>query len=46
MSAGLAAKTKNSQSAQITTNILKSLTCGKNLSLTDIRGNGLRLKLM
>ena len=46
ISAGAAAKTKNPQSAQITSNILKSLTGGKILSLTDMHGNGLRLKVM
>ena len=46
ISAGVAAKTKNPQSAQTTTNILKSLTGGKNLSLTDMHGNGLGLKVM
>ena len=46
ISAGVAMKTKNPQSAQVTSNILKSLTGGKILSLTDIHGNGLRLKVM
>ena len=46
ISAGVAAKTKNPQSAQITNSILKSLTGGKILSLTDMHGNGLRLKVM
>ena len=46
ISAGVAAKTKNPQSAQITSNILKSLTGGKILSLTDMHGRGLRLKVM
>ena len=45
ISAAIAAKTKNSQSAQITKNILKSLTGGKILSLTDLHGNGLRTKI-
>ena len=40
------AKSKNKQVGQATTNILKSLTGGKILSLTDIHGNGLRLKVM
>ena len=39
-------KTKNTQSAQVTSNILKSLTGGKILSLTDMHGNLLRLKVM
>ena len=46
ISAAVAAKTKNPQSAQVTNTILKSLTGGKILSLTDMRGNGLRLKVM
>ena len=46
ISAGVAAKTKSPQSAQITSNILESLTDGKVLSLTDLHGNGLRLKVM
>ena len=46
ISAAVAAKTKNPQSAQITNNILKSLKGGKILSLTDMNSNGLRLKVM
>ena len=46
ISAAVAAKTKNSQSAQVTNNILKSLTGGRVLNLTDMHGNGLRLKVM
>ena len=46
ISAGVAMKTKNPQSAQVTSNILKSLTGGKILSLTDLHGRGLRLKVM
>ena len=46
ISAAVAAKTKNPQSAQVTNSILKSLTGGKKLSLTDIHGRGLRLKVM
>ena len=46
ISAAVAAKTKNPQSAQVTNSILKSLTGGKILSLTDIHGNSLRLKVM
>ena len=46
MSAAVAAKTKNPQSAQATNSILKSLTGGKILSLTDMQGRGLRLKVM
>ena len=45
-SAGVAAKTKNSQSAAFTSNILKSLTSGTILSSTDIHGEGLRIKVM
>ena len=46
ISAAVAAKTKNPQSAQVTNSILKSLTGGKILSLTDMHGNGLSLKVM
>ena len=47
ISAAVVAKTKNPQSAQITINILKSLTGGKILSLTDMHsGAGLRLRVM
>ena len=46
ISAAVAAKTKNPQSAQVTSNIFKSLTGGKILSLTDMHGNGLRLKVL
>ena len=46
ISAGVAMKTKNPQSAQVASNMLKSLTGGKILSLTDKHGNGLRLKVM
>ena len=37
------AKTKNPKVGQATTNILKSISGGKILSLTDLHGNGLRL---
>ena len=40
------AKSKNKQVGAATTNILKSLTGGRVLSLTDMHGNGLRLKVM
>ena len=40
------AKTKNPKVAQATTNILESISGGKILSLTDMHGNGLRLKVM
>ena len=46
ISAAAAAKTTNPQSAQVANSILKSLTGGKVLSLTDLHGNGLRLKVM
>ena len=46
ISAAVAAKTKNPQSAQVTNSILKSLTGGRVLNLTDMHGNGLRLKVM
>ena len=46
ISAGVAAKAKKPHSAQITSNILKSLTGGKILSLTYVHGNGLRLKIL
>ena len=44
--ATVSAKTMNPQSAQVTNNILKSLTGGKVQSLTDMHGHGLRLKVM
>ena len=47
ISATIAAKTKNPQSAQVVNSILKSLTGGKILSLTDMHSvAGLRLKVM
>ena len=46
LSAGVGANTKNPQSAQLMSDILKSLTGGKVLSLTDVHGNGLGLKVM
>ena len=46
ISAAVAAKTKNPQSAQVTNSISKSLTGGKILSLTDMHGRGLRFKVM
>ena len=39
-------KTKNPKVGQATTNILKSISGGKILSLTDMHGKGLRLKVM
>ena len=44
--AAVAAKTKNPQSAEVTNTILKTLTGGKILSLTNMHGRGLRLKVM
>ena len=47
ISAGVAMKTKNPQSAQVKSNILKSLTGGTILSLTDMHsGAGLRLRVV
>ena len=47
ISADVAMKTKNPQSAQVTSYILKSLAGGKILSLTDMHsGAGLRLKVL
>ena len=46
ISAAVAAKTKNPQSTQVTNSTLKSLTGGKILSLTDMHGKGLRLKVI
>ena len=45
ISASVAMKTKNPQSAQVTSSILKPLTGGKILSLTDMHGPGLRRKV-
>ena len=42
----VSAKTKNPKIGQATTSILKSISGGKILSLTDIHGNGLRLRVM
>ena len=46
ISAGVVMKTKNPQSAQLTSIILKSLKGGKILSLRDMHGRCLRLKVM
>ena len=46
ISIAIAAKTRNPQSAQITSDTLKTLTGGKILSLTDMHGNGLRFKVL
>ena len=42
----VSAKTNNPKIGAATTNILKSISEGKFLSLTDMHGNGLRLKEM
>ena len=42
----VSAKTKNPKIVQATTNILKSISGGKILSLTDMHGRGLRLRVM
>ena len=43
---GVSARTKNPQIVRATSDILKSKSGGKNLSLTDMQGQGLRLKAM
>ena len=40
------AKSKNPKVGQATTNMVKSISVGKTLSLTDLHGNSLRLKVM
>ena len=42
----VSAKTKNPKIGQATAKILKSISGGKILSLTDMHGNGIRLKVM
>ena len=42
----VSAKTKNPKVGQATTSLLKNISCSKILSLTDMHGNGLRLKVM
>ena len=42
----VSAKTKKTKVGQATTNILKSISGGEILSLTDMHGNGSRLKVM
>ena len=42
----VSAKTKNPKVGQATTNILKSISGGQILSLTDMHGRRLRLKVM
>ena len=39
-------KTKNPKVGQSTTSIIKSISWGRVLNLTDLHGNGLRLKVM
>ena len=46
ISMAVSAKTINPKIGQATTNISKSLSAGKFLSLTDMHGIGLRLKFM
>ena len=42
----LSAKTKNPKTGQTTASILKSISGGEILSLTDMHGNGLRLEVI
>ena len=42
----VSAKTRNPKVGQATTHILKNISGGKILSLTDMHGKGLRLNLM
>ena len=42
----VSAKTKNPEVGQATTNVLKSISGSKILSLSEMHGNGLRLKIM
>ena len=42
----VSAKTKNPKVGQATTNILKIISGGKILSLTDMHGNGIRLRAL
>ena len=46
ISMAVSAKAKNPKVGQATTIILKSISGGKILSLTDMHGHGLRLKVM
>ena len=41
----VSAKTKNPKIGQATANILRNINRGKIFSLTDMHGNGLRLKV-
>ena len=45
-SASVAAKTKNPKSARTTSVFLKSSKGGRILNLTDMHGNGLKLRVM
>ena len=42
----VSAKNKNPKVGQATTNVLKSISGGKKLRLTDLRGKGSRLKVL
>ena len=42
----VSAKTENPKSGQATADILEAIAGGKILSLTDMHGNGLRLKVL
>ena len=42
----VSAETKNPKVGQATTNVLRNISGGKILGLTDMHGNGLRLKVM
>ena len=42
----VSAKTKNPKTGAATTNILKSISGGRILNITDLHGNGLRLRVM
>ena len=42
----VSAKTKNPKVGRATTNIFKSISGGKFLSLTDMHGRGLKLEVM
>ena len=41
----VSAETKNLQFAQVATNVFRSISGSKNLSLTDMHGHGLRLRV-
>ena len=45
-SADVTAKTKNTPAGLVTSKILKSLMGGRILNLTDLHGDGLRLKVL